>query len=228
MSRSCNHIKSLVETNDDVILEILRLARAGPSSVWSSNRMVITTRASWMANNAIPDSIIMNMICRSLGPPVELNEPNVRSTEVVLLTSKNTLRILSTIKPVTRAFTTMDAAQPVRSSVSPRGVLKISPFSVTISVPGPFVAIQVARGCKFKSAFQRKIYDSLTYVCNCQKRRNNHDTEVFTPHDPTTVYLWRFKWIKRMIGTMIYAYQRALGDEVTTTVYCDFDNHNAM
>ena len=82
-------------------------------------RMVITTRTSWMANNAIPDSIIMNMICRSLGPPVELNKPNVRSTEVGL-TSKNALRILNTIKPVTRAFTTTDMIKLVRFSVLPQ------------------------------------------------------------------------------------------------------------
>ena len=51
----------------------------------------------------------MNMICRSLLvlPPVA---PKVRSTEVGF-TSKNTLRILSTIKPVIRAFTAMDNAK---------------------------------------------------------------------------------------------------------------------
>ena len=78
----------------------------------SDIRPIITMRTSWMANNVIPDSIIMNMICRSLVPPVELNEPNVRSTEVGL-TSKNTLRILNTIMPVTRVFTVIDAAKAV-------------------------------------------------------------------------------------------------------------------
>jgi hypothetical protein len=59
----------------------------------------------------------MNMICRSLEPPpVELNEPNVRSTEVDL-NSKNTLRILNKIKPVTRAFTAMDVPKPIRANV---------------------------------------------------------------------------------------------------------------
>ena len=116
-------------------------------------RMVITTRTSWMANNAIPDSITMNMICRSLAPPVELNKPNVRSTEVVL-TCKNTSRILNTIKPVTRAFTTMDAAKPVRIIVDPQGAVKNSScFNDT----APSEASQVARGDKLKSAYQIKM-----------------------------------------------------------------------
>ena len=159
----------------------------------TSSRLEIMTRTSWMANNAIPDSIIMNMICRSLGPPVELNEPNVRSTEVALLTSKNTMRILNTIKPVTRAFTTMDAVKAVRVSVFPQGIPKISPFSITYA---PIGASQVARGHKLESAYQipAKI-DSLTYVCDCQEWRNNHNTVIFTPHNPTTVDLWRFGWI---------------------------------
>ena len=137
-----------------------RLGSVGPA--WDSIRLVITTRTSWTANNAIPDSIIMNMICRSLGLPVELNDPNVRSNEVAsalsCLTSKNTVRILNTIKPVTRAFTTMDAAKPVRV----RGVLK-----GTMSC-SPIDANQVARGDKLTSAYQMRIY-SLTYVCDCQK-----------------------------------------------------------
>jgi hypothetical protein len=69
-----------------------------------------------MENKAIPDSIIMNMIWRSLEPPVD---PNVCSTEVGL-NSKNTLTILKTIKPVIRAFTTMVAAKPVRVNVDPQ------------------------------------------------------------------------------------------------------------
>ena len=65
-----------------------------------------TTRTCWMANNAIPDSIIMNMTDRSLVPPVA-TEPSAT------LTSKNTFRILNTIKVVTRAFTAMDKAKLV-------------------------------------------------------------------------------------------------------------------
>ena len=68
-------------------------------------------RTSWMTSKVIPDSIITNTICRNLVPPVE---PKVRSTEVVeALTSKNTLRILNAIKPVTKPFTVMVAARPV-------------------------------------------------------------------------------------------------------------------
>ena len=108
----------------------------------------------------------MNMICRNLGPPAELNEPNARSTEVALLTSKSTLRILNTIKPVTKAFTTMDAIKPVRASVTPQRVIEASPFSIIIDTFAP--VSQVAMSNKLKSAYQMKI-DSLTYVCNCQK-----------------------------------------------------------
>ena len=129
-----------------------------------SLRLPITTRASWMANNAIPDSMIMNVMCRSLGPPVEFNnDPNVCSTEVAL-TSKNTLRILNTIKPVTRAFTAMDAVNAVRTSVFPQVWVE----STSSSIIAPFAANQVASGNKLKSAYQTKIY-SLTYVCNCQE-----------------------------------------------------------
>ena len=72
-----------------------------------------TTRTSWMENNAIPDSIIMNMICLNLLPR---DKPNVRSTEVLGI-APVTLKILNTIMPVTRVFTAMDAAKPVISNV---------------------------------------------------------------------------------------------------------------
>ena len=98
-------------------------------------------RTSWMASNIIPDSIITNMICRSL-VPLELK---LRSTEVLLaaLTSKNTLRILNTIKPVTRPFTVMVAMKLV----------------VVSGIQGVFEAgtNQVAKGYKLKSAHQTKI-----------------------------------------------------------------------
>ena len=48
----------------------------------------------------------------SLLPPVG---PKVCPVEVGL-TSRNTLKILYTIKPVTRAFTTMDAVRPVKDN----------------------------------------------------------------------------------------------------------------
>ena len=57
------------------------------------------------------------MTCRSLVPLVE---PKLRSTEVGLirLTSKNTLRILNTIKPVTNVFTAMEVAKAVNASAN--------------------------------------------------------------------------------------------------------------
>jgi hypothetical protein len=108
-------------------------------------RLKSTTRTSWMANNAIPDSIIMNITCRSLLPPVELNDPNVRSTEIGL-NSKNTLRILNTIKPVTRAFTAMDVAKPVRVNVFIQGA------GLEYSCSVPIAANQVAIDDKLRLA----------------------------------------------------------------------------
>ena len=64
-----------------------------------------------MANNAIPDSIIMNMICRNLLPPAE---PKVYSTEVGL--NPMTLRNLNTIMPVTRVFTAIDVIKAVSNN----------------------------------------------------------------------------------------------------------------
>ena len=147
-----------------------------------------------MANNAIPDSIITNMICRKLLPLVE---PKDLSTEVPLaLTSKNTLRILNTIKPVTKAFTAMDMAKLVIINVPPQVAIKNWPCKYVVA---PIVASQVARGDKSKLAYQMKILDWLTYVCNCQERRNGHDEDTLTPHDPTTIDLLRsFRWINKM------------------------------
>ena len=81
------------------------------------------------------------MICRNLVPPAE---PKLRSTEVLAaLTSKNTLKILNTIKPVARLFTAMLATKLVVVS-GPQLTFKIA-------------ATQVARGYKLKSAFQMKV-----------------------------------------------------------------------
>ena len=96
-----------------------------------------------MANNAIPDSVIMKMICRSLVPPVV---PKVRSTEVAL-TSKNTLRILNTINPVARALTAMVAVIAVKNTWFVQAVPQNDIDDV----------IQVTRGDKLKSAYQMKI-----------------------------------------------------------------------
>ena len=141
-----------------------------------------------MVNNAIPDSITTNMIRRSLVSSLGLIEPNVRSTDVGI-TPKNTLRILNTIKLVTRAFTTMDDSKAVRTIVGPQGALFNWPCS---NITEPSDASQVAIGNKSKLACQMKI-DLLTYVCDRQERRNNHNADIFTPHDPTTVGLRRFK-----------------------------------
>ena len=56
----------------------------------------------------MPDSIIMNMICRDL---LHLIEPKARSTEVGL--TLVTLRNLDTIMPVVMVFTAMDAVKHV-------------------------------------------------------------------------------------------------------------------
>ena len=176
-----------------------------------------------MANNAIPDSIITNKICRNLVPPVE-PEPRDRSTEVlVALTCKNTLRILNTIKPVTRAFTAMDMTKLAVDTVTPQ-VARIIWSSTNVIAPTD--TIQVARGDISKSVYQMKI-DWLTYVCNCQEWRNGHDKDILTPHNPTTIDLWRFRRIKWMIGTMVYAYQDTLGEEVTTTACYELDQVKA-
>ena len=122
----------------------LRLGALGADGVC---RMQSTTRTSWMANKAIPDSITMNMICRSLVPPVEAK---VRPTELAL-TSKNTLRILNTIKPVTRAFTAMDKEKLVIEAGCSH-VAEDRPSACTSSCILVLVAArQVARLDKLKS-----------------------------------------------------------------------------
>ena len=71
----------------------------------------------------------MNTICRSLVPPVE---PSVRLTEVGL-TSEKTLRILDTIKPVTRVFTAMDETKAVRVVGYPQKAIKSWPCSFIVA-----------------------------------------------------------------------------------------------
>ena len=101
-----------------------------------------------MANNAIPDSIIMNMTCRSLSPPVE---PKVRSIEV-LGVARVTLWILNTIMPVIRVFTAMDAANAVMNRMFVQLMTALS----SLVYPGIDTS-QVARGDKLKWAYQMKI-----------------------------------------------------------------------
>jgi len=65
----------------------------------------------------MPDSIRMNMIDRSFLPPGVA--PKVLSFEVGL-TSRYTVKILSTIKPVTKALTIKDRVRPVNNIVLPQ------------------------------------------------------------------------------------------------------------
>lgn len=112
------------------------------------NELLTATRANWMVNNAMPDSIMMNMIDQSFVPPVM---PKEFSSEVVInLTSWNTLKILNTIKHITRAFTLIDMARLVMASVFLRPETTNRPSTLksgtTLSPPA-----QVARGNKFQS-----------------------------------------------------------------------------
>ena len=69
----------------------------------------------WMIENiAIRDSIIMKMMDRSLPPPPQSQS---RFPEVGR-TSKYTLTILSTIKPVTTTFTVKEMLRHVRVNIS--------------------------------------------------------------------------------------------------------------
>ena len=74
----------------------------------------------------------------------------------------------------------------LRVSVFPQRALEISPFSIIVE---PSDASQVPRGYKSKSTDKMKIY-WLTYVCDCQEWRNDHYTDILTPHDPTTIDLF--------------------------------------
>ena len=115
-----------------------------------SGRMENTRRISWMANNAIPDSIIMNKTCRSLLPPAE-----ARPTEVLAaLTSKNTLRILNTIKLVTRAFTAMDAVRLVIIIAFPQTAVEKWPRLIVVAPIVP--SSHKARGDKLKLNYKNE------------------------------------------------------------------------
>lgn len=132
------------------------------ATCWCSKLMlIITMRTSWMRNRTIPDSIITNKTCRSFWPPRldECNEPKVSSPPDIALTSKNTLRILNTIKPVTRVFTAMDAAKLVAITGGPQAAFwNPATLSNVVEASEPN---QVARGNRMKSAYQTKT-DRLT------------------------------------------------------------------
>ena len=111
--------KEVVENDDFIIIitfNIWLITTTKSSASWRKGACSAgtdinanTTRTSWMANNAMPDSITMNMICRNLLPSVE---PKVRSTEVGI-TPVALRMILNAIMPVIRAFTPIDATKPV-------------------------------------------------------------------------------------------------------------------
>ena len=104
---------------------------------------VVTIRNTWMTSNAMPDSISTNVIRRSVLPPVI---PKIWSSEVVL-TRRNTLRILNTINDVIAAFTAIDMERPAmkptlkRYSQYATGTTKLEAY-----------AIQQARGNLLKLA----------------------------------------------------------------------------
>ena len=83
------------------------------------------------------------------GTPVE---PKVHLTEVGL-SSKNTLRILNTIKPVTMIFAAIDTTMPIRATMFHQVGIKFeSCRNVLAPPPASDPTSQVARGDKLKSA----------------------------------------------------------------------------
>ena len=96
----------------------------------SVRTMVSTNRTIWMTNIAMPDSISTNMMDQSFLPPL------------MPMTSRNTLKILNTIKPVTRVFTVMDMARLGRIIVDARCVLVNGSVKKYVE---PLLASQVTR-----------------------------------------------------------------------------------
>ena len=103
-----------------------------------------------MANNVIPDSIIMNMICRSLVEPQSLldrSHGSVNFQEHLEDLEHDQAPSLGYSRP----WTTPNLLEP---SCPPQSGPKIC--SCTNTVP-PFCATQVARGNKLISAYKMKI-----------------------------------------------------------------------
>ena len=105
-----------------------------------------TSRTNWAENSNMPDSMSTNIVGRSELPPVA---PKFRSSDVGL-TSRNTLKILNTIKLITSAFRTMDMARPVTVSVLPQSGTESWPCTRDKGAEPP--TIQTARGNRSKSA----------------------------------------------------------------------------
>lgn len=107
--------------------------------VTSDASMTSASRANWIENNAMPDSINKNIMDRSFAPPLA---PKVFSSDVGF-TWRNTMNILITIKAVTRAFTLMDIARPIRVSRLPQ--LAVKSWSCMMK-HAPAAAAQMPRG----------------------------------------------------------------------------------
>ena len=82
--------------------------------------MLSMTRSNWMANKAMPDSIMTKITEQYFLPPMT---PRDFSAEVESCwTFRNTLKILYIIKPVTRAFTAMKKVILMLSAIIPQRV----------------------------------------------------------------------------------------------------------
>ena len=131
--------------------------------------MSSTSRPNWMANNAMPDSISMKMIDRSFLPPPE---GPTKVSDKVGLTSKYTLMILNTIKPVTVAFTVKDRAKHVHNrSVDHSAIGAAESFWLTnFQSPGYMAStIQRAEGNDLKIEISHcKEIGQLTKECDCK------------------------------------------------------------
>ena len=79
------------------------------------------TRSIWIANKVMPDSIMTKITERYFLPPMM---PKDFSAEVEFCwTFWNALKILYTIKPVTRAFTAIEKTRLMLAAITPQRVV---------------------------------------------------------------------------------------------------------
>ena len=144
------------------------------------------------ANNIIPDSIITNMTCWSLVPLVE---SKVSSTKM-WLTSKNTHTYIEDLEHDRAHHQGIHSYGHGETCYTRRCPQPVVSTSFCATVDAPSTPSQIARlgGDKLRSTYRMKI-GWPTEVCDRQEWRNDHDTDILTPHNPTTVDLWRFRWI---------------------------------
>lgn len=116
--------------------------------------IVMQKRNNWMANKTIPDSIMTNMIGRSLLPPDILKFSSSNEG----LTSRYALTILRVISPVTIAFTVNERAMLIRLIIYfhrtwtlNRWALWDAPVSLGNLDFGSIAASQVANKSSMKS-----------------------------------------------------------------------------